>query len=645
MLFFVYANETPRANAQTKYQCSLAESDNGVVYGTDFRIVVTTPEEWDSEKFTLTITGNNFVGFPEREYEKNDPVGGNDAKFHVFEFKNDHEDDGDNMGKISHLPPARENGQMVAATYKIYAQTQSQVLQNSASQRLTSECEMEITILPPTNPEDTDSYPPFEDYDPIPANQIASGYKIEPLIINSEDNVTVGSYPIDGNTHAVKITFLGLKNETYRLCFQTDQNKCIYSDGFDVEEITPTNGSIVIVVCGQGSQAVKFPDESKASGGCDKEKDYFHENSLYFVGLYNKNFRSGPIAAANFYTYPAFPKVTLAGYMPKADGTKGGETIHEIVESDKSQLIEVTNPLLLTLSHIVKADGSEERNNYQVVLKSTTKSLTEGEGCINLLGTVGEEKSDSLPLDIGFLRKNSGPNALPVDEYELSIFEEVSEGSRNGTSQSDCSGQGGYKYYSIPLSIKIEGNQTRAYIDLAKVKKDPNGIITENIQNDLTFGSLPCGRGWVINEADGSRIEKDITPDNIMLLQECTEYQTALGPLGVSPTGFIKSLGRWLMGIAGIAAFGWIIYAGYIMLTSRGDQEKLGQAREIITAAVTGLTFIVLSVAILEIIGVDILKLPEFTRGDQEAESQISPTVTPTTPDDSPPDSPNRPGV
>jgi hypothetical protein len=53
----------------------------------------------------------------------------------------------------------------------------------------------------------------------------------------------------------------------------------------------------------------------------------------------------------------------------------------------------------------------------------------------------------------------------------------------------------------------------------------------------------------------------------------------------------------------------------------------------------------VLSVAILEIIGVDILKLPEFTRGDQEAESQISPTVTPTTPDDSPPDSPNRPGV
>ena len=49
-------------------------------------------------------------------------------------------------------------------------------------------------------------------------------------------------------------------------------------------------------------------------------------------------------------------------------------------------------------------------------------------------------------------------------------------------------------------------------------------------------------------------------------------------------------------------------------MISRGDKEKLQAARETITAAIVGLLFIVLSIVILEIIGVDILKIPGFSR-------------------------------
>ena len=49
-------------------------------------------------------------------------------------------------------------------------------------------------------------------------------------------------------------------------------------------------------------------------------------------------------------------------------------------------------------------------------------------------------------------------------------------------------------------------------------------------------------------------------------------------------------------------------------MVSRGDKEKLAGARETLTSAIVGLLFIVLSIVILEIIGVDILRIPGFSR-------------------------------
>lgn len=48
-----------------------------------------------------------------------------------------------------------------------------------------------------------------------------------------------------------------------------------------------------------------------------------------------------------------------------------------------------------------------------------------------------------------------------------------------------------------------------------------------------------------------------------------------------------------------LALIGLSIYAGYIMITSQGNPEKLNEAREVITNAIIGFALIALSVSIL----------------------------------------------
>ncbi len=56
-----------------------------------------------------------------------------------------------------------------------------------------------------------------------------------------------------------------------------------------------------------------------------------------------------------------------------------------------------------------------------------------------------------------------------------------------------------------------------------------------------------------------------------------------------------------------------IILAGGFQLTiSQGDPKKTSEAKELITSALIGLVFIIFSVAILQLIGVQILQIPEF---------------------------------
>ncbi|MFH0838013.1 MAG: pilin [Patescibacteria group bacterium] len=65
----------------------------------------------------------------------------------------------------------------------------------------------------------------------------------------------------------------------------------------------------------------------------------------------------------------------------------------------------------------------------------------------------------------------------------------------------------------------------------------------------------------------------------------------AQGTLGQNVTLIIN----YFLGILGLIAVAFLIYAGILMVTAGGNDEQIGKARKIITYAVVGIVIILLS--------------------------------------------------
>lgn len=129
--------------------------------------------------------------------------------------------------------------------------------------------------------------------------------------------------------------------------------------------------------------------------------------------------------------------------------------------------------------------------------------------------------------------------------------------------------------------------------------------------------------------------------DDYVSLKECHSVMTGLGiELNTDPYGLIGSLFTFFLSISGGILLAIIIYSGYQMMTSQGEPEKIKIARERITSAIIGFIFLIFSMVILEVIGVNILRIPGFC-GQNDPECQqanfAEPTPIPTrTPTDTP---------
>lgn len=91
---------------------------------------------------------------------------------------------------------------------------------------------------------------------------------------------------------------------------------------------------------------------------------------------------------------------------------------------------------------------------------------------------------------------------------------------------------------------------------------------------------------------------------------ESNKIYTAVGCIRVDEQGFAADLIRLLLGIAGGVALLSILAGAFIFSTSQGESGRVKQAKELITAAVSGLFFIIFSIIILDFIGVKILQIP-----------------------------------
>ncbi len=139
-----------------------------------------------------------------------------------------------------------------------------------------------------------------------------------------------------------------------------------------------------------------------------------------------------------------------------------------------------------------------------------------------------------------------------------------------------------------------------------------NKTCTDQFAQDGTSNTAICCS--VINNAGTSGTPTPVAP-TATVQNPCpnSSCSTAFGPINVgSGQDFVTFLFRIILSLSGGIALLLIIYSGFSMSLSQGNPEKINAAKETLTSAIVGLVFIILSLTILQVIGVNILGI--FTK-------------------------------
>jgi hypothetical protein len=146
---------------------------------------------------------------------------------------------------------------------------------------------------------------------------------------------------------------------------------------------------------------------------------------------------------------------------------------------------------------------------------------------------------------------------------------------------------------------------------------DPNG---NNICEDVTEVSLDAAVSNTLTTSEGEQSVLDYR----MCSQAGTEMQqcitcknqegiwTGLGCIPYTPEGIASKFLPFLIALAGAIALLVSLFGIFQLVLSAGDREKTAGAREMITSALAGLIFILLSMFLLRFIVKDIIQLPGF---------------------------------
>ena len=92
---------------------------------------------------------------------------------------------------------------------------------------------------------------------------------------------------------------------------------------------------------------------------------------------------------------------------------------------------------------------------------------------------------------------------------------------------------------------------------------------------------------------------------------------TPIGCIGFDicqPGGFVQTVLRFIVGIAGGLAFLGFVWGGFQLTTSSGDPARVASGKGMVLSSIGALLLIIFSVFLLQFIGVEILNLPGFGR-------------------------------
>ena len=92
---------------------------------------------------------------------------------------------------------------------------------------------------------------------------------------------------------------------------------------------------------------------------------------------------------------------------------------------------------------------------------------------------------------------------------------------------------------------------------------------------------------------------------NYALAQQNSAFFTTGTPEDINAVGkgsfadLVVTIINYFLGLLGLIAVGFIIYAGVLMVTSSGSEDAVGKGRKIITYAVIGIVIILLSYTVV----------------------------------------------
>jgi len=97
---------------------------------------------------------------------------------------------------------------------------------------------------------------------------------------------------------------------------------------------------------------------------------------------------------------------------------------------------------------------------------------------------------------------------------------------------------------------------------------------------------------------------------------DCFMKNGVWSAIGCIPSGNLNDFVAWFLSklifVASGIAFLLMAFGAFRILTSAGSPEKMQAGKELITSALAGLIFVILSLFLLKLIGVDILQIPGF---------------------------------
>jgi len=291
------------------------------------------------------------------------------------------------------------------------------------------------------------------------------------------------------------------------------------------------------------------------------------------------------------------------------------------------------NPIILPSNVDLTITATSYTTSGQRFLKLYRGSSTDGQEIISRGEMAGFPPESTISYKFKSIRSLSdGPYLTPIS-YKLSIRENLfGQGDDNKCSlyfattsdenalsglccNSNYSYDNGeksdifYQTKSHPAKYKATGlcypNDLDTPMSINKAKS-PQSC---SVQGDLSSGELVWGTDTTFTD-----ICEQAGPQESQCLscREKAGLWTAVGCVPIDATEMVLSLIRFLISIAGGIALLLILYGSFSISTSAGNPQKVDEGKQIITAAISGLLFIILSVLILHTIGVEIFRLPSI---------------------------------